>query len=96
MGVGAEPVDAQLGRRVGVFGEPDEGDGVVVDERVDLEEVGELLGLAEGGGVLVGGVLALAPVAAPDGAGEAQPEAAAAKPRRSCVRPDRTMRRDER
>ena len=58
-------VDAQLCRRVGVFGEPDEGDGVVVDEGVDLKEVRELLGLAEAGGVLVGGVLAFAPVASP-------------------------------
>ena len=77
----AEPVDAQLGRRVGVFGQPDERDGVVVDERVDLEEVRELLRLAERDGELVCGVLALAPVGAPERRGDAQPEAAASEPR---------------
>ena len=43
----AEPVDAWLGGRVSVLGEPDERDGVVVDQRIDLEEVCELVCLAE-------------------------------------------------
>jgi hypothetical protein len=67
MGVGAQPVDPQLGGRVAVLGEPDEGDRVVVDECVDFQEVRELLGLPEPGGVPVGGILALAPVLAPQG-----------------------------
>jgi hypothetical protein len=34
------------------LGEPDEGDGVVVDEGVDVEEVREFFALLEVGGVL--------------------------------------------
>ena len=49
---------------------------MVVDQRVDLEEVGELLGLAQLGGVQVGEILAFAPVGAPERRGETEPEAA--------------------
>jgi hypothetical protein len=75
----AELVDAELRGWVGVLGEPDERDGVVVHEGVDLEEVRELFCLAEAGGVLVCEVLAFAPVGPQNGTRSMRPNPPRAK-----------------